>query len=144
MRKFSLNPEQLWWQERGLSLLSVVLRRSWGGDRRESEVFYLSGSPDPVTPSLHIVVLVVVASGFIASVCLSLAVISICPFLPSVFSSSWSPLPSLIAPLPYLSLCLAGCGSQSSHTVYSVSIWQPSVISHSSHCLKSLEGGLLN
>lgn len=30
------------------------------GDRRESEVFYLSGSPDPITPSLHIVVLVVV------------------------------------------------------------------------------------
>lgn len=31
-----------------------------GVDRRESEVFYLSGSSDPITPSLHIVVLVVV------------------------------------------------------------------------------------
>lgn len=74
-------------------------QKELGGDRRESDVFYLSGSPDPITPSLHIVVLVVVASGFIAPVCLSLAVISICPFLPSVFSSNWSPLPSLIAPL---------------------------------------------
>lgn len=54
-------------------------------DRRGPEVFYLSGSPDPITPSLHVRVLVVVAPGFIACVCLSLDVISICPFLPSVF-----------------------------------------------------------
>lgn len=144
VRKFCLNPEELWWQERGSCLLSEVLWRSWGRDRRESEVFHLSGSPDPITPSLHIVVLVVVASGFIALVCLSLAVISTCPFLSSVFSSNWSPLPTLIASLPYLWLCLADSGSQSSHAVYPASMWQPSVISHSSHCQESLEGGLAN
>lgn len=48
------------------------------------------------------------------------------------------------APLPYLWLCLAGCGSLSFHTVYPGSMWQPSVISHSSHCQDSLQGGLAN
>lgn len=69
-----------------------------GGDRRESEVFHLPGSPDPITPSLHILILVVVVSAFIALVCLSLAVISTCPFLPSVFPSNWPPLPCALPP----------------------------------------------
>lgn len=85
--KFSLNSEELWWQERRLSLLSVVLRRSWEGWKGDQSLFYLSGSSDPIIPSLHFRVLVVVAPGFIACVCLSLAIISICPFLPSVFFS---------------------------------------------------------
>lgn len=55
------------------------------GAGRGPEVFYLSGSPDPITSSLHIGILVVVAPGFMAFVCLPLAVISICLFLPSVF-----------------------------------------------------------
>lgn len=80
-----MNPEELWWQEKRLSLLSVILRRGAEKDKRGPEVFYLSGSPDPITPSLHVGGLVVVAPGFTALVCLSLAVISICPFLPSVF-----------------------------------------------------------
>lgn len=68
-----------------LSLLSVVLRRSWGGTGGDQRSFIFQAV---LTPSpLHIGVLVVVASGSIALVCLSLAVISIRPFLPSVFFS---------------------------------------------------------
>lgn len=81
-----MNPEELWWQERDCPF-SPWFSGGAGGGQEGSEVFYLSGSADPITPSLHIGVLVVVASGSIALVCLSLAVISIRPFLPSVFFS---------------------------------------------------------
>lgn len=86
-------------------------------DGRGPEVFYLSGSPDPITPSLHIGVLVVVPPGFIALVCLSLAVISICPSLPSVF------LFQLVSiTLSYFSLFLI-C-----HSVWQTVVVSPSVL----------------
>lgn len=97
-----MNSEELWWQEKRLSLLSVVLRRGAERDEREPEVFYLSGSPDPITPSLHIVVLVLVPPGSIALVCLSLAVISIYPFLPSVFFFQLVSITLSYLPPPFL------------------------------------------
>lgn len=144
VRKFSLNPEELWWQESRSSLCSLWFSEAAERDGRGPGIFHLSVSPDPITPSLHIGVLVVVAPGFIALVCLSLAVISVCSFLPSVFFFQLVSITLSLFPctVPYLSPCLADCGDLSFHAVYPVSIWQASIISHSSHCHKRLEGGL--
>lgn len=98
VRKFSLNPEELWWQERRLSLLSAVLRRNWEGweGTRGLLSFRQSWPHHPFAPHrspcdggswLYCSCLFVFGCYLNMSFSFHLS-----------FSSNWSPLPSLISP----------------------------------------------